>query len=141
MLAGFLPYAAAEGQETRRSGTLVEQLPVLVSVRGWDGKVQQVRVGTAFKSDAGIRVLMNELSIGELPVTFPELTVHPARQLEAATPPRGTKIDRVGQLRTFAERARKILADPMKKRWHAEQQALLAEIEAELSRRTIDKVA
>ncbi|MFP2934465.1 hypothetical protein ACLESO_57020, partial [Pyxidicoccus sp. 3LG] len=41
--------------------------PVTVAVRRPDGRVEQVRVGTAFKNDEGFTLKLGEMSIGGAP--------------------------------------------------------------------------
>jgi hypothetical protein len=123
--------------------------PVTVAVRRPDGRVEHVRVGTAFKHEDGFTLRMGELSIGGTPdaasapaprraasgggasggagdgMTFPNYGRSKGAPIRGAT---------MQDLEYYANGARRSLADPSKSRWHDKERALLAAIEAEIDR-------
>jgi hypothetical protein len=126
--------------------------PVSVAVTRPDGSVEHVRVGTAFKQEDGFLLRMGELSIGGTPEAAPaprraargsgargggagggggggELLPNYGRS--KGGPIRGATMQ---DLEYYANGARRSLADPGKARWHDKERALLAAIEAEISR-------
>lgn len=125
--------------------------PVTVAVRRPDGRVEQVRVGTAFRSEDGFTLRMGELSIGGTPDAAPapaqrrtlssssggasagggEVAVFPNYGRSKGGPIRGATMQ---DLEYYANGARRSLADPSKSRWHDKERALLAAIEAEIAR-------
>lgn len=94
--------------------------PVMVEVARPDGSQELVRVGTARRDGAGFVLDLGALRIGTPPVAQPS----------TAMPAGGT----VEELEYIATRARKTLADASKSRWHAQEKALLEQVERELSR-------
>jgi hypothetical protein len=107
---------------------LPRTLPVYVSLSREDGSVAQVQVGHAIQSDEGIVLHLHRLTLGaSAPAVLPV-----GDRPSLADPTASTTID---ELEYLAERSRRVLADPKKARWHAEQRALLGEIVAELDRK------
>jgi hypothetical protein len=125
----------------------MSEYPVYVAVRRPDGRVEQVRVGTAVQQDDGFTLSMGELFIGGTP----EAASAPRRSAGGAAsgggggdggvfpnygrskggPIRGATMQ---DLEYYANGARRSLADPSKSRWHDKERALLAAIEAEIAR-------
>jgi hypothetical protein len=127
--------------------------PVYVAVRRPDGRTEQVRVGTAVKHEDGFMLRMGELFIGGTPeaVSAPapaprraasssgygggggagEVSTFPNYGRSKGGPIRGASMQ---DLEYYANGARRSLADPGKARWHDKERALLAAIEAEISR-------
>ncbi|MDY7231390.1 hypothetical protein [Hyalangium rubrum] len=128
--------------------------PVTVAVRRPDGRVEQVRVGTAYKSGDGFTLSMGELSIGGTPEAAPAPAARRAASGASASsggggggggggevfpnygrskggPIRGATMQ---DLEYYANGARRSLGDPSKSRWHDKERALLASIEAEIAR-------
>lgn len=129
--------------------------PVTVAVRRPDGRVEQVRVGTAYKSEDGFTLTMGELSIGATPdaasASAPRRAssgssgfsgggggggggdgaVFPNYGRSKGGPIRGATMQ---DLEYYANGAKRSLADPSKARWHDKERALLASIEAEIAR-------
>ncbi len=105
-----------------------------------DGSVEQVRVGSALKTEEGFSLKLGELSIGAEPDRRP--TYVPSAPGEAPTifPPYGRSKgmpirDATEQdLEYYANGSKRSLADPSKSRWHDKERALLAAIEAEIAR-------
>ncbi|MFP2959022.1 hypothetical protein ACLEPN_14560 [Myxococcus sp. 1LA] len=120
--------------------------PVTVAVRRPDGRVEQVRVGTAFKSGEGFTLTLGEMSIGGTP----DAAAPAARR--SAPPSGGGGGDgmvfpnygrskggpivgaSMGDLEFYANGARRTLNDASKSRWHDKERQLLAAIEAEIAR-------
>jgi hypothetical protein len=120
--------------------------PVTVAVTRPDGKVEQVRVGTAFKEGDGFRLVMGELAIGGAQ-DRPAAAARPASAAPSAAAGEPTVFPNYGRsknapiagaseqdLEYYANGARRSLADPSKARWHDKETALLAAIEKELAR-------
>jgi len=124
--------------------------PVSVAVRRPDGRVEHVRVGTAFKDGEGFTLRMGELVIGGTPdaasAAAPRRAassgggssagggdgaVFPNYGRSKGGPIRGASM---GDLEYYANGARRSLGDPSKSRWHDRERALLAAIEAEIAR-------
>jgi hypothetical protein len=120
--------------------------PVTVAVRRPDGRVEQVRVGTAFRNGDGFSLKLGELSIGSAPdAAAPaprrassssyggggEISVFPNYGRSKGGPIQGATMQ---DLEYYANGARRSLADPSKSRWHEREKQLLASIEAEISR-------
>ena len=118
-------------------------LAVTVKVRREDGRVEQVRVGTAYRSGNSFRVRFAEMTIGDTgavqsvaaapeteQLTVKPMTVSPPAALAIASGEPAS----IRRLEYIAERARKNLANPAKARWHEDERALLQETEAELAR-------
>ncbi|ADO68250.1 hypothetical protein [Stigmatella aurantiaca] len=121
--------------------------PVTVAVQRPDGRVEHVRVGTAYKREEGFSLRMGELSIGAVPdavapaprravssgggggggdgAIFPNYGRSKGGAIYGAT---------MQDLEYYANGARRSLADPSKARWHDKERALLASIEAEIAR-------
>jgi hypothetical protein len=133
------------------SGGMSEQgYPVYVAVRRPDGQVEQVRVGTAVRQEDGFTLSMGELFIGGTPevalapasaprrssggaasASAGEVSTFPNYGRSKGGPIRGATLQ---DLEYYANGARRSLADPGKARWHDKERALLASIEAEISR-------
>jgi hypothetical protein len=98
-------------------------LPVSVAVTREDGSVDEVRIGYAVRSEQGLVLKLEQVLIGGRPavVTVPSPAAPSSQTIE--------------DLEYLAGRARRVLADPKKARWHAHERALLDEIESELNRK------
>jgi hypothetical protein len=122
--------------------------PVSVAVRRPDGRVEHVRVGTAYKHEDGFTLRMGELVIGGTPEAAPAPRRAPSGASASAGgggdggvfpnygrskggPIRGATMQ---DLEYYANGARRSLNDPSKSRWHDKERALLAAIEAEIAR-------
>ncbi|HYH97831.1 hypothetical protein [Hyalangium sp.] len=121
--------------------------PVYVAVQRPDGQVEQVRVGTAVRQEDGFTLRMGELFIGGTPeaaapaprrssvggasASAGEVPTFPNYGRSKGGPIRGATLQ---DLEYYANGARRSLADPGKARWHDKERALLASIEAEISR-------
>ncbi|QSQ12076.1 hypothetical protein [Myxococcus landrumensis] len=122
--------------------------PVTVAVRRPDGRVEQVRVGTAHRSEDGFTLRLGEMSIGATPdaaVAAPRRsapsagggggggdgTVFPNYGRSKGAPVAGASMQ---DLEFYANGARRSLNDPSKSRWHDKERQLLAAIEAEMAR-------
>jgi hypothetical protein len=121
--------------------------PVTVAVRRADGSVEQVRVGTATKTDDGFSLQLGELSIGAQPVaqrSAPAQAPQAGRASAGGEPmvfpnygrSKGMPISGAtqGDLEFYANGARRSLGDPSKSRFHDKERALLAAIERELAK-------
>lgn len=130
----------------------MSEYPVYVAVRRPDGRVEQVRVGTAVQQDDGFQLRMGELFIGGTPDAASAPASAPRRSMGGGAsggggggdggtfpnygrskggPIRGATMQ---DLEYYANGARRSLADPSKSRWHDKERALLASIEAEIAR-------
>ena len=123
--------------------------PVTVAVRRPDGRVEQVRVGTAFRNGDGFSLKLGEMIIGATPdaAAAPRRAaasggggggggggageVFPNYGRSKGGPIRGASM---GDLEYYANGARRSLNDPSKSRWHDRERQLLAAIEAEIAR-------
>lgn len=120
--------------------------PVMVAVRRPDGRVEQVRVGTAFRNGDGFSLKLGELSIGAAPDAASAAPrraassggggggggeVFPNYGRSKGAPIHGASMQ---DLEYYANGARRSLNDPSKSRWHDRERQLLASIEAEISR-------
>jgi hypothetical protein len=126
--------------------------PVTVAVRRPDGRVEHVRVGTAFRNEEGFTLRMGELTIGSAPDAAASAPAPAARRASSGAgasggggdgavfpnygrskggPIRGATMQ---DLEYYANGARRSLNDPGKARWHDKERALLAAIEAEIAR-------
>ncbi|MBJ6766096.1 hypothetical protein JGU66_35530 [Myxococcaceae bacterium JPH2] len=124
--------------------------PVTVAVRRPDGRVEQVRVGTAYRNGDGFTLEMGELSIGGAPVASapaPRRAAPSGGGAPAGGGGDGMMLPNYGRskgapvvgaslqdLEFYANGARRSLADPSKSRWHDKERALLSAIEAEMAR-------
>jgi hypothetical protein len=128
-----------------------DQYPVTVAVKRPDGRVEQVRVGTATRNGDGFTLKLGDMTIGATPdAAAPaprrsassggggggggsagEVSVFPNYGRSKGGPIRGASM---GDLEYYANGARRSLADPSKSRWHDRERALLASIEAEITR-------
>lgn len=122
--------------------------PVTVAVRRPDGRVEQVRIGTAYRQGDGFTLRMDEWHIGGTPDAAPrrayssggtggggggggEGMTFPNYGRSKGAPIVGASMQ---DLEYYANGARRSLADPSKARWHDKERALLAAIEAEIAR-------
>ena len=125
--------------------------PVTVAVRRADGRMEQVRVGTAVRTAEGFSLKLGELSIGATPdapaaaAAAPrraasssygsggggEVSVFPNYGRSKGGPIQGASMQ---DLEYYAKGARRSLDDPSKSRWHDRERQLLASIEAEIAR-------
>jgi len=124
-----------------------EQYPVTVAVSRPDGSVEQVRVGTAFRTHEGFSLQLGELSIGGSPVQASRAPaarassgggggggdgmVFPPYGRSKGAPIQGASMQ---DLEFYANGCRRTLGDPGKARWHDKERQLLAAIEAEMAR-------
>jgi hypothetical protein len=117
-----------------------EGYPVTVAVTRGDGTVEQVRVGTAFRSGEGFTLELGKMAIGATPVAErrpPPIAasgagaVFPNYGRSKGAPISGATLE---DLEYYAAGARRTLADPAKARFHDKERVLLAAIEAELAR-------
>lgn len=129
-----------------------QNFPVTVAVRRPDGRVEQVRVGTAVRTAEGFSLKLGELSIGATPdapaAAAPrraasssysggggggggEVSVLPNYGRSKGAPIQGASMQ---DLEYYAKGARRSLDDPSKSRWHDRERQLLAAIEAEINR-------
>ena len=121
-----------------------EQYPVTVAVSRPDGSVEQVRVGTAFRTHEGFSLQLGELSIGSTPVQASRAPaarasgggggdgmVFPPYGRSKGAPIQGASMQ---DLEFYANGCRRTLGDPGKARWHDKERQLLAAIEAEMAR-------
>ncbi|MET0403971.1 MAG: hypothetical protein ABW123_16285 [Cystobacter sp.] len=143
-----------------------EQFPVTVAVRRPDGRVEQVRVGTAVRTSEGFSLKLGELSIGSSPDAAPAAAPRRAYGSGGGGSAGGGGYGSGGggggggdvsvfpnygrskggpiqgatmqDLEYYANGARRSLGDPSKSRWHDRERALLASIEAEIARQRGD---
>ena len=124
------------------SFTMSEQFPVTVAVTRNDGSVEQVRIGTATKTNDGFSISMGELSIGSTAVARAasgaprsggggDGMVFPPYGRSKGMPVRGGSMQ---DLEYYASGCKRTLNDPSKSRWHDKEKVLLAAIEAEIAR-------
>lgn len=123
--------------------------PVSVAVRRPDGRVEHVRIGTAYKNGDGFTLRMDDLQMsgtpeaapaprrassgggasagggGEGGMNFPNYGRSKGAPIYGAT---------MQDLEYYANGARRSLNDPSKSRWHEKERQLLAAIEAEIAR-------
>lgn len=132
-----------------------DRFPVWVSVTRDDGRVEQVRVGSAVKTGEGFTIAFDSMTIGSSPMSAAPRAAAPARAASgtsASRPPapgggdglllpnygrsKGMPVSgaSVQDLEFYANGARRTLADPGKARWHDKETQLLAAIEAEIAR-------
>ncbi len=116
--------------------------PVTVAVTRSDGRVEQVRVGTAFRSGDGFTLRLGDMTIGATADA-----AAPRREPIAAAPGGGMVFPPYGRskgqpiagatmqdLEYYAAGCKRTLGDPAKSRWHDKERVLLAAIEAEMAR-------
>lgn len=120
-----------------------ESYPVTVAVKRGDGSVENVRVGTATRTEDGFQLKLGELAIGATadvasasgrpPVSTGGAggAVFPPYGRSKGAPVQGASR---GDLEYYANGCRRTLNDPAKSRWHDKERVLLAAIEAELAR-------
>lgn len=124
-----------------------EQYPVTVAVSRPDGSIEQVRVGTAFRTQEGFSLQLGELSVGATPVQASRAPaaarassggggggdgmVFPPYGRSKGAPIQGASMQ---DLEFYANGCRRTLGDPGKARWHDKERQLLAAIEAEMAR-------
>lgn len=101
---------------------------------------QKVRVGTAYKDGDGFTLSFGGLSIGATPDAPPTQRRAVSGDSGAVFPPYGRSKGApiagasMQDLEFYANGARRSLADPSKSRWHAKEERLLHDIEAEIAR-------
>lgn len=124
-----------------------EQYPVTVAVRRADGRVEQVRVGTAVRNGDGFSLQLGDLSIGGQPEAAAAAPRRAAAPAAGGGGGGGMVLPNYGRskgapivgasmqdLEFYANGARRSLADPSKSRWHDKERQLLEAIEAEMAR-------
>lgn len=131
-----------------------ERFPVWVSVTRDDGRVEQVRVGSALKTGEGFTVAFDTMVIGGTPMAAAAPRAAAAARPAAASaggsrppPGDGLLLPNYGRskgmpvvgaslqdLEFYANGSRRSLSDPSKARWHDKEKQLLAAIEAEIAR-------
>ncbi len=129
-----------------------DRFPVWVSVTRDDGRVEQVRVGSAMKTGEGFTVAFDAMVIGSEPMSAaPRAAARPAAASASRPPPPGggdgLQLPNYGRskgmpvvgaslqdLEFYANGSRRSLSDPAKARWHDKEKQLLAAIEAEIAR-------
>ena len=131
-----------------------DRFPVWVSVTRDDGRVEQVRVGSAMKTGEGFTVAFDAMVIGSEPMSAAPRAAAAARPAAASAsrppPPgggdglllpnygRSKGMPVVGaslqDLEFYANGSRRSLSDPSKARWHDKEKQLLAAIEGEIAR-------
>lgn len=128
-----------------------DRFPVWVSVTRDDGRVEQVRVGSAVKTGEGFTIAFDSMIIGSSPMTSAPRAAAPARQASMGGgssgggdgmifPPYGRSKGMpvsgasMQDLEFYANGSRRSLADPSKSRWHDKERQLLGAIEAEIAR-------
>ena len=131
-----------------------DRFPVWVSVTRDDGRVEQVRVGSAVKTGEGFTVAFDAMVIGSAPMSAaPRAAAASARPAAPAGRPvpagaadglllpnygRSKGMPVVGasiqDLEFYANGSRRSLGDPSKARWHDKEKQLLAAIEGEIAR-------
>ena len=133
-----------------------DRFPVWVSVTRDDGRVEQVRVGSAVKTGEGFTVAFDAMVIGSTPMSASSKSAPSARPAassssgasRSAPPPGdGMLLPNYGRskgqpvvgaslqdLEFYANGSRRSLSDPSKARWHDKEKQLLAAIEGEIAR-------
>ncbi|MFZ5444787.1 MAG: hypothetical protein ACOZQL_32660 [Myxococcota bacterium] len=125
-----------------------ERFPVFVAVTREDGRVEQVRVGSAVRAGEGFTLSFDAMTIGAAPMRAAPAPRQAAGAPRAAPAPgdgmvlpnygRSKGMPVVGaslqDLEFYANGARRSLADPSKARWHDKERQLLSAIEAEIAR-------
>ncbi len=127
-----------------------DRFPVWVSVTRDDGRVEQVRVGSAMKTGEGFTVAFDAMVIGSQPMSG-AAAARPAAASASRPPPAGggdgLLLPNYGRskgmpvvgaslqdLEFYANGSRRSLSDPSKARWHDKEKQLLAAIEGEIAR-------
>jgi hypothetical protein len=118
--------------------------PVTVAVKRPDGSIEDVRVGTAVRTGDGFRLSLGDLAIGGVVDTASSAprraAAPPAQDGGAVFPPYGRSKGApiagatMQDLEFYANGCRRTLNDAGKARWHDKERALLATIEAEITR-------
>lgn len=126
-----------------------DRFPVWVSVTRDDGRVEQVRVGSAMKTGDGFTVAFDAMVIGAQPMSA---APRAAAAASTSRPPppgggEGLLLPNYGRskgmpvvgaslqdLEFYANGSRRSLSDPSKARWHDKEKQLLAAIEGEIAR-------
>jgi hypothetical protein len=131
-----------------------DRYPVYVQVTRDDGRVEQVRVGSALKAGDGFTVAFDTMTIGSTPMAATGSRASGSAARSSAAAPRasggggdGTLLPNYGRskgqpvygaslqdLEFYANGARRSLNDPGKARWHDKERQLLSAIEAEIAR-------
>ena len=132
-----------------------DRFPVWVSVTRDDGRVEQVRVGSAVKTGEGFTVAFDAMVIGSTPMSASPKSAAAARPAAASVgasrsalpsgdgmllPNYGRSKGQpvvgasVQDLEFYANGSRRSLSDPSKARWHDKEKQLLAAIEGEIAR-------
>ncbi|MBX5480642.1 MAG: hypothetical protein IRZ16_02160 [Myxococcaceae bacterium] len=112
-----------------------EALPVFAAVTRPDGSVEHVRVGQAIRIGDRFELSFAPLSIGAPPPVRTKAAPLATDAHPEPSRPMPAGDDPVAGLEFLADRARRVLADPKKAKWHDEQRVLLQAIEAELARK------
>lgn len=123
-----------------------ETYPVTVAVTGSDGSVEQVRVGTATRTQEGFSITFGSLRI-ESKADAPSARRAPPAARAGGGDASGMVFPPYGRskgmpvagasmqdLEFYANGCRRTLGDPGKARWHDKEKVLLAAIEAEIAR-------
>ena len=134
-----------------KAAPMSETFPVTVAVTRADGSVEQVRVGTATRTDEGFSLSLGDLRIGG----SADVGGAPVRRAATSSAPRasgggdasGMVFPPYGRskglpiagasmqdLEFYANGCRRTLGDPGKARWHDKERVLLAAIEGEMAR-------
>jgi len=125
-----------------------ETYPVTVSVQRSDGSTEEVRVGSATKTETGFSLKLGELSIGSTPIAMSR-SAAPLRSVGGGGGGDGMVFPPYGRskgmpisgatmqdLDFYANGSRRSLADPTKSRFHDKERVMLAAIEAEIARQS-----
>lgn len=132
-----------------------DRFPVYVSVTRDDGRVEQVRVGSATKHGEGFTIAFDTMQIGSQPMSAAPARAASSSRASASRPApsgggdSGMLLPNYGRskgqpvygasvqdLEFYANGARRTLADQSKARWHDKERQLLAAIEAEIARQS-----
>jgi hypothetical protein len=131
-----------------------DRFPVWVSVTRDDGRVEQVRVGSAMKTGEGFTIAFDTMTIGAAPMSAAPraaaVRAAPSGGTSRPPPPGGGEgllLPNYGRskgmpvvgaslqdLEFYANGSRRSLSDPGKARWHDKEKQLLAAIEGEIAR-------
>ncbi|MSP63606.1 MAG: hypothetical protein EXR72_25335 [Myxococcales bacterium] len=120
--------------------------PVTVPVARADGRVEHVRVGTAYRDGEGFTLRLGDLAIGSTPDAASQQAA-PRQTPIGASGGGGITLPNYGRsknapvagasmqdLEYYANGCRRTLSDESKARWHDKERTLLAAIEAEITR-------